>query len=496
MARYVKTHPHTLLADYDIAIWVDSSIMILGDIHPLLDAFIESGEAVAAIPHPYRSSIDDEIEACIATRRDDVAVMREQVERYRAAGFQHQDLIESNLMIFDLAQHRVRAFLDRWWSEIDRGSKRDQLSLNYALTQTGVGWHSITVRPDSARNHPMLGLGEHDLDKGAARRLIEALDEPRDDPYAGPSYASVRDERIAAQRGRRIDIVVCVHNALGHVSRCLESVNSHRRGPGQRIIIVDDGSDAPTAAFLQDFARSAEEIELIRNEQAVGYTRAANCGLAASRGEFVILLNSDTEVTDGWADKMADAVFSTPGAGVVGPMSNAASHQSIPDHRGTEQQTAVNPLPLGLTAGDLNRCCEQWTVASLLPHVPLVHGFCFGLTRAVITAVGLFDERRFPRGFGEESDYCFRAADAGFGLVVATHTFVFHAKSASYTDAERVKLMRDAAAALRSLHSPTRVQRAVDAMDQNPLLARLRYNAARLTVPCGHDLEAPPGSPA
>jgi GT2 family glycosyltransferase len=480
MARYVKMHPHTLLGNYEFAIWIDSNVMILGDIHGLLDAFIESGEAVAAFPHPYRTSIYEEIEACIAQGLDDAETMREQIARYRKAGFAHQDLIESNLMMFNLSDRRVRALLDLWWSEIERGSRRDQLSLNYALAQIGLGWHPIASRPDNARTHLMLAFGGHDRDKGVARRLVDEVGAPPSDPYQGTPYDRIREQRIAAQRERRIDIVVCVHNALDHVSACLESVRRHRTT--QRIIIVDDGSDAPTAAFLSAFAKNQSEVELIRHDQPGGYTRAANRGLAASRGEFVILLNSDTIVTDGWAEKMADAVFSTPGAGVVGPMSSAASWQSIPNHRGTEQQTAVNLLPAGMTAEDMNRCCEQWTIDGIVPRVPLVHGFCFGLTREIIDKVGYFDETHFPGGYGEENDYCFRAADAGFGLVVATHTYVFHAKSKSYVDTDRIRLTGEASQTLHRLHSPARIRRAVEAMEHNPLLWKFRQNAAKLAA--------------
>jgi GT2 family glycosyltransferase len=482
MARYVKTHPHLLLGEYRYAIWIDSNLGILGDIHALLEMFVQSGKPVAAILHPYRTSIDEEVEACIAAGRDDTAVMREQVARYREVGFACQDLIESNLMMFDLANPCVPAFLDRWWSEIDRGSKRDQLSLNYALAKTGLDWYRITARPDSARNHPVLAFAEHDYNNGVARRLLDALGGTADDPYDGLPYEQVREQRIAAQNTRRIDVVICAHNALEYLTACLESVRRNRSSATQRIIIVDDGSDDSTAAFLKTFASSHAHVELIRNDQPVGYTRAANKGLAASNAELVILLNSDTIVTDGWAEKMADAVYSTPGTGIVGPMSNAASFQSIPDHRATEQQTAINPLPPGMSADDVNRCCERWTVDGVLPRVPLVHGFCLGVTRQVLDKVGYFDEIHFPRGYGEENDFCFRAADAGFGLVVATHTFVFHAKSKSYADADRIVLMREGSEALHKLHPPVRILRATEAMEHNPMLWKFRRSAAKLAA--------------
>jgi GT2 family glycosyltransferase len=474
-ARYVKTHPHLLLPDYDIAIWIDAHI-----IYPMIARFVASKSAVAAVPHPGRTSIYEELGACIQRKIDDAETMREQVARYRAAGFDHSDLIETNLMMFRLPDQRARAFLDIRWREIDCYSKRDQLSVNYSLEKAGITWHRLTQRPQSARDHPRLVLVPHDSATGAAQKLVDALQSPMVDPYAGAPYTEVREQRIAAQRHRRIDIVICVHNALGVVRQCLESVRRARRSDCQRLIIIDDGSEQTTACYLAEFASGASWVELHRSDDARGYTLAANEGLAASTGELVILLNSDTTVTDGWAEKLADAGFSTPGASIVGPMSNAASHQSIPEHRGSNTQTAINELPHGMTAEDMNRYCEQWTVADLLPRVPLIHGFCFGVTREVIERLGLFDHNRFPGGYGEENDYCFRAADAGFSLVVATHTYIWHAKSESYRDSERVTLMKAAAETFRSLHGRPRIERAVRAMQENPILAQLRQNARRL----------------
>ena len=480
VARFVKTHPHMLLEDYDIAIWIDANIMIQGDIYPLVEDFLASAKPVAAVPHPKRKSVYEEVEACIRYKMDDAEIMRKQSIHYRSMGFGHDDLIETNLMMFNLKDEGIKRFLDSWWTEIDRYSKRDQLSVNYALKQAGIEWHQLMKHPNSARNHPVFGFVVHDAGEGPASALLDALQVPVVDPYAGPSYTDVREQRIGAQKHRRIDIVVCVHNALEDVNRCLDSVRRTRNGERQKLIIIDDGSDRPTARYLEEFARNAPWIELHRNEHATGYTKAANKGLRASTGELVILLNSDTIVTDGWAKKMADSVFSTPGAGIVGPMSSAASHQSIPEHRSSKDQTAVNDLPRGLTAEDLNRYCEQWTSAHVLPRVPLVHGFCFGVTREVIDRIGFFDEDSFPKGYGEENDYCVRAVDAGFGLVVATHIYIFHAKSKSYAGPERVALMKAGWETLIRLHGRARIQRAVRSMEENPIFVNLRRRTWRL----------------
>lgn len=477
-ARYIKTHPHTLLAEYDLAIWADANVMVLGDFRTSIANFLASGRCVGAFPHPMRTSVVDEIEACSTFNKDEPEILDS--KRQECSRSDDDDLIESGFMIFDLRDEKTSRFLDRWWSLIDRGSKRDQLSIMSALSDIELDWHRLTKRPNSLRNHPDLAFVGHDGGRGAAQELIDALHLPSVNPFAGQSFAEVREHRIRAHSHRHIDVVVCIHNSLEDVRRCLESVERARVGAAYRLILIDDGSDVATARHLRNWAEGKEWVELHRNETPQRYTRAANKGLAASTGELVILLNSDTIVTDGWAEKMADAVFSTKGAGIVGPMSSAASHQSLPDHVGSSSQTAVNELPDGITAEDMNRYCERWTVKDVLPRVPLVHGFCFGITRDALDALGHFDEEHFPNGYGEENEYCFRAADKGFCGVIATHTYVFHAKSKSYPDAERVVLLHAGGQSLERLHGAPRIDRAVRSMKSNPIFTDLRRKAAAL----------------
>ena len=96
-------------------------------------------------------------------------------------------------------------------------------------------------------------------------------------------------------RSEPIDIVVCVHNALDDVSQCLDAVIQSTQQP-YRLIIIDDGSAEETRDYVADFA-ATNNVVLIRNDSALGYTGAANCGLRASDAPWVVLLNSDTIVT-------------------------------------------------------------------------------------------------------------------------------------------------------------------------------------------------------
>ena len=127
-----------------------------------------------------------------------------------------------------------------------------------------------------------------------------------------------------------LDIIVCVHNALDDVERCLSSLMENTSQP-YNLIIINDGSDEKTSDFLRVFANKYSNSKLIKNEIAIGYTRAANQGLHISTSDLVILINSDTVVSKEWSDRMAAAILSGKNIGIVGPLSNTASWQSVPD---------------------------------------------------------------------------------------------------------------------------------------------------------------------
>ena len=257
-----------------------------------------------------------------------------------------------------------------------------------------------------------------------------------------------------------VDIVIPVHNAPALVTKCVRSVLKNRDPELHRLILVDDGSDSDTADFLRATATDNPHCTLLRSDTATGFTKAANRGLRESTADMVIVLNSDTEVPSRWVEKIWEVMFNTPGVGIVGPLSNAASYQSIPRQQPNEKerlagQTPINELPSGMTLEDVNQWLENHMDKTPV-RVPLVHGFCFAIRRDVINDIGVFDEEAFPRGFGEEDDYCTRAVDAGWSLSIATNTYVWHEKSGSYSSESRRDLVASGREVFLALHGEQR----------------------------------------
>jgi len=250
-----------------------------------------------------------------------------------------------------------------------------------------------------------------------------------------------------------VDIVVCVHNALNDVQSCLQSVFAHTNQP-YSLILVDDGSAEETQNYLFDFAKRYGAV-LIRNEEARGYTLAANQGLRQSTAAYVVLLNSDTIVTEGWLDRMVACAESDPRIGVVGPLSNTASWQSIPEVE-SDGDWALNTLPAGVTVDQMGKLVARYS-ARLYPKMPLLNGFCLLIKRGLIDEVGYFDEKNFGAGYGEEDDYVLRARQAGWEAALADDTYIYHAQSRSYSNERRQQLTQRASAMLREKHGPYKV---------------------------------------
>jgi GT2 family glycosyltransferase/glycosyltransferase involved in cell wall biosynthesis/polysaccharide pyruvyl transferase WcaK-like protein len=311
---------------------------------------------------------------------------------------------------------------------------------------------------------------------GAEDSLSSEL--PSTTDHATLAAGAVREPDGAVGRRIAADVVICVHDALDDVQRCLDSVvrNTSAR---HHLIIVDDGSDEECASFLREFSEGWPQITLLRNEQPRGYTKSANQGLRQASSNLVVMLNSDSIVPYRWLERLIECAESDAQIGLVGPLSNAASYQSVPERIDPSGDWATNPIPPGWDVDQVAAGLE--TISNrAFPRVPFLNGFCLVIKRAVIDAIGYFDEERFPQGFGEENDYCLRAAAAGFDLAIADHAYVYHAKSRSYSHERRRELGKTGQSVLLQHFGAERITSAESLIRNNAVLASMRLEFGAL----------------
>jgi len=271
-------------------------------------------------------------------------------------------------------------------------------------------------------------------------------------------------------------IIIPVYNAYEELRECIASVQKHTNLAENRLIIIDDAS---TDARVREFLKGLNNIELICNEQNIGYTKTCNKGISLAAPYDVVLLNSDTIVTPRWLESLRIAAYSAADIGTATALSDNAGAFSVPI---PNQQ---NKKPEGVDYADYAHLMRQFCGGCEIPDVPTGNGFCLFIKRELIDKIGDFDELAFPRGYGEENDFCMRTVNAGWRNVIAPAAFVFHHRKASF-GAEKEQLLAAGMKVIKKRY-PDYTQRVKDAFSslaiENLRRAAQRAATAAMTTP-------------
>ena len=224
-----------------------------------------------------------------------------------------------------------------------------------------------------------------------------------------------------------ITVVVPVYGAIFQTLHCLYSVLSARSRVDTRLIVVDDCSPDPHG--FEQSSQLANEYGLFTlwNDANRGVVYSFNRGLFAADGD-VILLNSDTIVSDFWIDRLVGVANSDETIASVSPMTNNATILSYP------YPNRENGLVDILSYSQIDSFFAENTCSLKSVEVPVTVGFCMLIKREALQATGGFDEALFGIGYGEECDWCMRATYRGYKHVVATDTYVYHQGAVSFSE--------------------------------------------------------------
>lgn len=222
----------------------------------------------------------------------------------------------------------------------------------------------------------------------------------------------------------KYSIVIPVFNALQHLIPCIDAVRKHTKN--FELILVDDLSTDGAREFVCHESRFYDDTEAFLHQKNGGFAQSVNTGICASKADFIILLNSDTIVTPGWADSLhstfarAEKDFNLNRVGMVGPVSNfAGGEQGIKFDKYSLDQLDVSCLD------------HRKTFQNSMQITGFLSGFCVMIRRDLIHDIGQFD-CRFKKGFWEDNDFCLRAQLSGWSLIIDYSTFIHHHGSASF----------------------------------------------------------------
>src|SRR5438105_7745449 len=130
--------------------------------------------------------------------------------------------------------------------------------------------------------------------------------------------------------GPLVSIVVPCCGMLEYTKLLVPSILKHTRPPFE-LIFLDIGSLDGTAEYLAGVAtiHPTIRVEVVRTPTDLGIAEACKEAIGRARGEFLVLLNNDTVVTNGWLNQLLGLLTFSPAVGMVGPMSNYAAPPQV-----------------------------------------------------------------------------------------------------------------------------------------------------------------------
>ncbi|MEA3249399.1 MAG: glycosyltransferase family 2 protein [Patescibacteria group bacterium] len=223
-----------------------------------------------------------------------------------------------------------------------------------------------------------------------------------------------------------LSIVILNWKVKELLRQCLLSVYRYTNGLDFEVIAVDnDSRDGSVEMVMKEFPQA----QVIANNRNLGFAAGNNPGIEAARGEFVLLLNPDTELMDNAFEAMVRVMRANPDVAVLGPTLLNTDRSLQPSVRGfpTPLSQVLVMLKLHNFFPRLKPVMEYFSSGFdyLAPSsVDQVMGAAFMVRRSVFEKLGLLDERFFI--WFEEVDFCRRAVDAGYGVMYTPKARIVH----------------------------------------------------------------------
>lgn len=258
-----------------------------------------------------------------------------------------------------------------------------------------------------------------------ARGNFAILPGVSEDFVCGTSPQAVERVLCAPLRRRSglVSIVMLSWNAPEYTKTALESIRAYTAGEYE-VIIVDNGSGSETTQWLHsliDTQTPDHRVRVIFNATNRGYAGGNNQAMAAARGEYVVLLNNDVVVTEGWLDGLLGAFDRIPALGISAPRSNIVAGDQVVLDASYTNLDQMHQYAAGRRARYRGR--GYMTDRAI--------GLCLCIDRRVIEEIGGIDER-FGVGNFEDDDFCMRVRAAGYRIHVCDDVFIHHFGSKTF----------------------------------------------------------------
>ena len=215
-----------------------------------------------------------------------------------------------------------------------------------------------------------------------------------------------------------ISIIIPVFNQFRFTQACLASLQERQGMERFEVIVVDDGSTDVTAEAVQRIPG----VIYLRNETNSGFVASCNRGAENARGKYLVFLNNDTLVTDGWLSALVGTFGREPQAGIVG------SKLLYPDGRLQEAGGIIWRDASGCNYGKLDD--RQKPQYNYLREVDYCSAAALMIPKPLFQSLGGFDPRYAP-AYYEDTDLAFKVRHAGYAVLYQPLSEVIHYEGAT-----------------------------------------------------------------
>ncbi len=234
-----------------------------------------------------------------------------------------------------------------------------------------------------------------------------------------------------------LSIIILSYNTKALIKKCLESIETSFVAslPKTEVIVVDNASIDGSVEMLRDLSFNHFKLTIIQNKQNLGFAKGNNVGLKKAEGEYILFLNSDTEIFTNALSDSLEGIKNDPLIGAITPKTMLPSGKMDPDcHRGFPTPWASITYFLGLEKlFPKSKIFGQYHQGYLnlnKDHLVDAGAGAFMLvSKKVIDQVGAWDESYFF--YGEDLDFFYRIKKAGFKIMFLAKPLLKHLKGAS-----------------------------------------------------------------
>lgn len=211
----------------------------------------------------------------------------------------------------------------------------------------------------------------------------------------------------------RVSIIIPTWNGRHHLDSCLSSLRNQTFTDFETILVDNNSSDGS-----QEYVKAAyPEVRLLELEENKGFTGGCNAGLEVSLGEYIVLLNNDTETEASWLSVLVEAFDQNPEAGILATRIMLYDRRDRFHSAGDSYSIDGIPENRGVWQDDLGQFDEEEEVFSAC-------GAAAAYRRSMIEEIGFLDDDFYFSC--EDVDMGWRAHLAGWKVVYLPRAVVYH----------------------------------------------------------------------